>query len=122
MLEQSTHLSNRTNNFLLASSILIAGTQFNEYSEIPWWLLLSGLLIAGLWFVASFQSWKIIKNLSSNYHQDDDEVDKLVEAKKFPMYLRPEVKRFRIYLRPTDIFAIWIPVIFVLMWTLLFFL
>ena len=109
MFEQSTHLSNRTNNFLLASSILIAGTQFNKFNEIPFWLLISGFLIALLWLLTSLQTKAIIKNLSIDYHKDDNVVDKLIEEKKFPVGLRP-----------TDIFSVYIPGIFLFLWILLF--
>ena len=109
MFEQSTHLSNRTNNFLLASSILIAGTQFNKFNEIPFWLLISGFLIALLWLLTSLQTKAIIKNLSIDYHKDDNVVDKLVEEKKFPVCLRP-----------TDIFSVYIPGIFLFLWILIF--
>ena len=109
MYEQSIHLNNRTNNFLLVNSILIAGSQLNKNTIISISIIVVGFILAIFWFLTSFQSKAIIKNLAIAYHQNDDDIDRLIEEKKLP-----------IGFRPTDILAIWLPLIFLLLWIVLF--
>lgn len=110
MFEQSIHLNNRTNSFLIVNSILIAGIQLNKQSTLTLLILIVGLVLAIIWLLDSVQSRLIIKELSIHYHKDDNEVDKLVENKKFCKGLRP-----------TDIFTLWVPIIFLVVWIILIF-
>jgi|LGVE01.1.fsa_nt_gb hypothetical protein len=116
MDKEDNILFNRIEIFLTANALLIASAEFSKFQGDANYLLIKSIAVLGtaltlLWFLCSFQTYRVIKELQKRYiaiiKDNKSNVDNLVFSNLFSTE----------WLRPIPIMAIFIPSILLLFWS-----
>jgi len=104
-------LNSRTTIFLGINGLWAAVVGVSDERGIQTGVAILGIIVTCMWLTCSVQSWQILRRLTKTYLQSA----KLGEGQSVEKIVHDVLRRYR-HFRPTNILAVWLPGLFLLVW------
>ena len=116
--EENTLINARTVIFLIANGFFVnaIGTYESLFFRVI--LCLLGLVVTLIWFISNIQVWKVLTALHEvrEIHFPGDKLNRMIFEK-----LQWKSQGVSRYFGPSELIAIWLPLVLLISWTSIFF-